>query len=235
MPKLLHILAFWIVFLPALLPGQQVQVTGFTVNGDQVEVRYALSDAPRSNAYFVQLFALRGKDTLQLREVTGAVGDSIREGSHLISWNARKEWGRFRGRITFLVKATPYFSFVKPSVDTTVRRGMPFTIQWYGANSRRTELVVELYRFGALVDTLATVQQAGAYTWLIPDKLDHGGGYRIRVTGPLGSGIDQFSPIFTVQRKTNPLIYIGPGAALAGGVLWLLLRKPLPESPSNPD
>ncbi len=217
--------------IPLVGQAQRISILETRVEGDTLVLSYNLEDAPRSQAYFIQIYALRGNDTLLLREVTGAVGDSIRSGTHEIVWLARKEWQRFRGKVTFYIKATPYFQITKPLNDTIIKRGVTFSVQWYGSNSQDKDLVIELYRYGAMLDTLAQVSNVTGFTWLVPDKIDPGPGYRFRVSDPSDPGIDKYSAAFTIHHKTPPITYIGPAAAVAGGLIWLLLRKPIEEAP----
>lgn len=216
--------------------AQPVRDVKAEVLRDSVRITYKLNDADPERLYQVQLMAIRGQDTLPLTRVRGGVGDSLRAGTHMVMWQARAEWGRYRGPVRFVVQAVPAFAFLAPVKKETLKRDKPYTFKWYGGNSTLDTLRLELYQYDKRIGPVAIVEQKGQYTWKVPTGLKPGEGYRLKFTGTARSGLDTFTPPFTVVRKVPLYAMIVPPAAVVTGLVSFLIlrRRPLPGPPGDP-
>ena len=238
MQHLFILVCGWLIPLAACL-GQTFAITEVLPTGDSVYVRYYIDDAPEHRYYHVALNALVQNDTLPLKSLKGAIGDSIQAGSHEMVWLARQEWGRFRGSVTLLLEATPAFEFRKPAGDTALRPGEKLVVSWYGGNANQTDLQLFLYKGNQLVDTIGTAKQQIRYEWLIPKSTAPGKTYRVFAQEPDGN-IEAFSPTFRIRSKLKWWYIAVPVAAAAGTAAFLLMPQdepsPLPPPPgSGPD
>ncbi len=202
---------------------------------DSVQLSYVLADSTPGRTYRVRYYAIREADTVLLRQVAGAVGDSVEPGPQVATWYAYREWQRYRGPVSFQVRAVPNFSFSRPEDETPVRRGKSLTFNWYGGNSTLDTLRVELYSFANLVDTLAYLNRTDEFRWKVPNRLPLGGGYRLKVIGLDTSDVSEFSPYFIVERRIPIAAQIGAaGAVLVGGIVyWILRSLPKPPQPND--
>lgn len=206
------------------------------MGGDSLKITYSLLDPSEERTYRIDLFAVTKNDTILLEKVSGEVGDTIRVGEHTVLWDAIGELGRYRGPISFLVRAIPSFLINDPEPGLKLKRGNPFTFTWYGGNSNIDDLSLVLYQYDNALDTIKVVENANQFTWQVPEDTPLGKGYRVKITGTSKTGIDAFTHDFMIVRRV-PLYYIiAPAAALVGGTVAFLIlkRKPLPE-PIKPD
>lgn len=201
-----------------------VLVNSKTIENDEIQIEYILQDSVTSRLFTTSLYALTDTGAFELKEIRGDFGEDIAVGNHVVTWNALKELGRYRGKIAIQVKATPQFAFLTPKDNKRSKKGKPVEFRWYGENSTMDSLRVELYRFDQLVDTLGYIGNQGTYTWEIPEGIKPSQGYRIRIIGTEKSGINRFSPRVIVDRKIPlPYQYAGMGVAGAGVLTTIIL------------
>ncbi|MDX2248163.1 MAG: Ser-Thr-rich GPI-anchored membrane family protein [Bacteroidia bacterium] len=220
-----------LLFFPAFLPAQTVSMVRAERAGrDSVRIFYTLEDPAAERTYRVDIFAITRTDTFLLTKVYGDIGDSLKVGEHSAVWNAIGESGRFRGPVSFRIRAIPSFLIHDPKVGLTLKRGNPFTFSWYGGNSYLDDLSLVLYQYDNALDTIKIVSQSDQFTWQVPADMTPGKGYRVRIIGTGKTGINSFTNEFTIARKI-PLYYIiAPAATLLGGTAAFLIlrRKELP-------
>jgi len=222
------LLCIYLSLLSLPLSAQQIRNLRATNMQDSVRIQYVLEDTLAANSYAITFYAIVGADTIRLRDLKGAVGNDIQPGKHEVTWQAYKEWNRFRGNIRFLIRALPNFTFITPSDSIAVRRASGVQFSWYGANSTLDTLRVELYLYNELQDTLAFLNNTGEFAWKVPPKTPLGDGYRIRVIGLKKSPINEYSPYFTVLPRYPLWTKIALGTAGVAGVVTYYLLRILP-------
>lgn len=204
-----------------------------------VEVSFQLNDAVADRWFRVEAYAIAGRDTIQMKSISGpntGIGDSIQVGTYGFLWDAGKDMGRYRGRLSFQIRALPLFYFQAPAKEgLTLKRDKAYTFRWYGGNSSLDTLTVELYQFDKRVAVLDKIVNSASYAWKVPVALPTGENYRIKLLGTEYTGLDAFSPPFTVKRKVPLYQIIVPAAAVVTGVVtYLILRRvPLIGPPAD--
>lgn len=216
------------------LPAQSLRILETQVLTDTVAIRYQLLDSTAGRSYRVSLAAIRDQDTVPLMRVQGAVGDTIRAGQHELRWPAYQEWDRYRGRVRFLVQATPNFAYQAPVDSAVVRRAKGIEFAWYGQNSSVDSLRLDLYRYEEFVQTIARVKGRADYAWRVPPKMPLGEGYRLKLYN-----LDQrtqygYGPYFTIDNRYPLWMKIVPPAVATVGVITYLILSILPDPPGPP-
>ncbi len=197
---------------------------------DKVLIEYIIGDTISNRLYTVSLFALGDFGTFPLTKISGDYGKNITIGKHTVVWDALAEMSRFDGKMAIEVRTLPQFAFFTPQRDSRVKRGDPVTFSWFGENASEDELLIELYRYDELLDTLARVSNKTDYTWQVPNDIKPSGGYRIRLIGTEKSGLKAYSlPVTVDNRFPVAYKYAAGGVGLVGvGVLVLQLLRALP-------
>ncbi|MEM7374855.1 MAG: hypothetical protein AAF587_40055 [Bacteroidota bacterium] len=218
------------------------EVIGVKATGkkDRVQISFQLIDPVPDRWFQVQAYGILNSDTFQLKSITGfGIGDSVQAGSYSFFWEAGKDLGRFRGDLSFQIRAIPHFYFQAPAMDgLTFKRGKVFKFRWFGGNSIQDTFKVELFRYDKPVRVLDSKVAGISYTWEIPGNQALGDGYQIKLTGTEQSDLrNPFSPTFAIERKIPLYQIIVPAvAATAGTIAFLILRRvPLPGTPGDPD
>ncbi|MEO0471067.1 MAG: hypothetical protein AAF206_15675 [Bacteroidota bacterium] len=228
-------LLFALLFFVSTTFGQEITQLAAEPRGDSVRISYTLEDSDSNRTYLVDLKGIVNGDTIALQQLSGDLGDGISVGQHEVLWDALSELGRFDGSVSFYITALPSFSFTAPGIGETYGRGKPIVFSWYGGNAQEDELLVELYQYDKLLDTLTTLNKVDNYTWKIPNNLPPDGGYRIKLTGGSLSGISEFSNSFTVTGKKKKWYWIAaPIAAILAGGTYLIVSSILPP-PCDPE
>lgn len=203
--------------------GQTLSNVSAEPVGDSVKISYRLQDPAAGRTYKVAVLGIVGQDTLRLKNLIGSVGDSIRAGQHTVYWDYLPEMGRYKGAISFHVRALPDFYISAPDTGQVVKRGKPITLNWYGSNAQFDTLRLELYQYDRRITYIDKIGNATQYTWKIPANLPPDEGYRIKVIGSSQTGIEDFSNDFTIKRAYPPYAIIVAPALLAGGLVWGIL------------
>ncbi len=197
--------------------------------GRIVEISYTLEDNISVAAdYKVDLYIVYENNRKQLLyNVSGAIGNKIKVGTHRILWKADEEFTRFRGNVKFEIRAVRNFMILKPDTEITLRRGKNYTFEWFGEGSTTDTLVLELYQFNTPVDTLDTIWGDYTYTWDIPKNISPGEEYQLLIKGVNQSNINAFTEKFRIKRQFPVFLQIGTGviAAGLGAVVYFILNQ----------
>ena len=200
--------------------GQQIRDIRAEVKdmeGRQVEISYVLEDLTNKDvSYKVDLYIVNNGKKDRLYSVSGGVGDSIRAGAHKILWNSDQEFSRYKGYISFEVRAVKNFMILEPSLNVLMKRGKPYTLEWFGEGSTTDSLIIELYRFNTRVEKIATVIGKNEYRWDIPKGTSPGDDYQVRIYAQDNPRIDSRSNKFSIKRQLPLALQIGAGVLAAG-------------------
>lgn len=242
----LYLSLLLLLFFPAALSGQSihdVRAEAQDAEGRIIEIYYTLvDDIDVPTTYKVDLYGVYGDVKRLLFRVDGEVGDSIRVGTNKITWYADQEFPRFKGNISFEVRAVRNFMILKPDAGVVMKRGKNYTFEWFGEGSTTDDLTLLLYQYNTLEDTIATSVGKTRYTWKIPKKTPIGDGYQIRIQGTPATNIDAFSRSFEIRRNIPLIVQVGSAMAAAGTAAFFIFVKPptepdspLPEPPALPE
>lgn len=100
------------------------------------------------------------------------------------------------------VTALPFVSLSAPGAGAAWQRGLKYYIRW--ADNLEEDVVLELYRNGDLVDTLAVTESDGAFEWEVGLDLPLGTGYTIQIRSSLDETIaDRSAQPFTIMDATG--------------------------------
>ncbi|RMG25245.1 MAG: hypothetical protein D6730_11235 [Bacteroidetes bacterium] len=218
-------------FTSSLLPAQEVTDVSTRIDGEYVTIFYTLTDNEQmaGRLYVVELYAIINQtDTVKLTKVEGDVGE-VQAGENYIQWNVKEEFERFRGSLSFEVRATPVFVITRPAEGSKFNRGGSYFLKWYGGGSHNDSLVLELYRNDEFVAVIDTVADEDKVLWHISPKLKVGKGYRIRIVGTDKTHIDEFSSEFVIRRKIPFWAQLLPFVAASGVGVYYLIRNPGPK------
>ncbi|MDX2285614.1 MAG: hypothetical protein NW241_15710 [Bacteroidia bacterium] len=232
MKHALRIVVFLLASLGHQARGQSIEQLTAERTGDSVRIRYELRDSVPGRSYQVSLYGVIGRDTVLLKAVSGDVGGPVRPGRREITWNAIRELGRYRGSLRFVLRAVPVFVVYPFRGPASHKQGQPVTAEWYGGNSIRDPLLIELYQYDQRLDTLDRVKGVYQYTWKIPGDLPPGEGYRLRVSSLAHPEVAGFTQPFSVTRRFSTRgIALASGAVSAGAVAAIILARILPRPP----
>jgi len=219
------------------------------INGDKVEIRYDLLEAPSPEAtYEVLIFSNVNQLTTPLQRVTGDVGKEITPGlDKLIIWDPRSELTRFIGEVYFEVRVNitmPYLSFTNPVQGAAFKRGKTSIVKW-GGGSPTEKLQVELYQNNARIRTLQSIDNTGEFNWAVPIDLKPTKNYQLKVTSLTNNDNFSFTHAFMIKRKVPlllkflPLALIGALVPLLGGGGGggdpIIITPPSDPIPNPPD
>ena len=213
------------------------------MEGRQVEISYVLEDVINKDVtYKVDLYIVNNGKKDRLYSVSGGVGDSIRAGAHKILWKADQEFSRYKGYISFEVRAVKNFMILEPSLNVIMKRGKPYTLEWFGEGSTSDSLIIELFQFNTNEGRIATVIGKNEYKWEIPKNTAPGDNYQIRIYAEDNPRIDAKSKKFSIRRQLPLALQIGAGVLAAGvGAAILFLEtgtegnEELPLPPGLPE
>jgi len=92
----------------------------------------------------------------------------------------------------------PMIQIAAPNGGEQWQRGLEYFIRW--DDNLAEDLVIELYKGDALVQTIAEVPSIGAYEWEVGLDLEPGDDYSIKIKGSLDDGIfGQSAGVFSIE------------------------------------
>lgn len=102
------------------------------------------------------------------------------------------EWAAAK---TFHTKR-PYIKVTSPNGSDIIKYGLKNFVTWNSIAGE--EVVIELYKDGALLEVIDTTNNSGGYTWDVSTKLSLAGSYQINVKDVVDPGVSDLSPLFSL-------------------------------------
>jgi len=223
--------------------GQIIENVRTNTQGNNVIITYDLLSDIKGQRFTVEVRSSINNYTTVLKEVTGDVGPDQTAGYVKgITWAALREQGNFSGSVSFEVSAILTFDPLRisaPAAGTKARLGKTMAIEWQGGDKDRN-LKMAIIQGVTTMHEIPDVGSSGSFTWNIPKTIAKGEHYQVKLFDPINSEQTAMSAEFNL-KKTSLLVYIIPGAIVAGVVTILILGSdngagnPLPGPPGLPD
>ncbi len=208
----------------------------------QMRITYDLISNDPSGTFKVELRSSVDDFLTPVKTASGNVGEDIKPGRGLsIFWNPALELPEdFDGQLQFKLVGEPMaplprpdesISFSSPGPGSKFKRGKSTYIEWTGTGIANYKL--GLYQSGIKVSDITTVSGINSYSWVVPENLEPGTSYELRLSG---NDDEISSETFTIKGKTPIFLVIAP-IAVAGGVVGVLAfggeggSDPLPQPP----
>ncbi len=198
----------------------------------QMRIRYDLINGNPNELFRVELRTSVDNFTTSMKTATGNVGENVKAGRSLsIFWDPASELPEnFDGQLQFKLVGEPMtpvdepvaepvesVAFSNPKSGSKFKRGKTTFLEWSGTGDGNYTL--ELYRSGNKISDLTNVRGSKSFSWLVPENLEPGADYELRLSG---SGDEIISETFSIKGKTPLFLVLAP-IAVAGGVAGVLV------------
>ena len=213
------------LFLSTIGFGQELQNVRVKFENGLIAVHYDIISSDIDQLFEFYLYGSHDNYSSPLLEVSGDVGQKLKPGiDKTIFWDARKEFGNFKGDVNLKIKGgyyTPLITIDDFTSDQKIKKSKPINITWK-PGIKLAELNMELLRNGQPVGKASAFSNTGNYTWVVPPETKPGSGYQIRFFSPDNPLKDEISEEFTIKRKTSNIVKIAPVALLGGAAYFLI-------------
>lgn len=213
------------------LVAQRLENIRAEVIGDseKVVITYDLNGASEGQKFKVTIYGSHNGFSTPLSLVSGDVGldKEVTGGTgKRIEWSAKNELKDFAGDVTFELRADPVIAPVsrpepyairQPLAGSTVKKKKAMGISWQGGRAGET-IKLDLLKGGTVVSQIANGLSGQSYSWTVPNDLQKGEDYQVRLSADSGGAT---SGNFTIKKKINPLLIIAP-VVVVGGVAALV-------------
>jgi hypothetical protein len=204
------------------LSAQTVDIDWIELTGDKVVLHYNLDDTNVHRQYMVNLFTSKDNFTSPLTRVTGDVGTEVKPGAdRKIMWDITKEFGAFKGNLSFEVRGRIFVPFVKLAnfdEGKVFKRGKGYPITWTSGNLG-SQVNIELFNNKQeRVMGENNLPNSGKYEFYIPASTKSGTNYRLKFTNTKDRNDIQYSNPFIIKPKLPALIKAAGIAAIGAAV-----------------
>lgn len=243
--KKIYFLNIGLLLFATQVNAQSVRNVQAIVSDNDVIISYDLNTPIRGQKFDVIIKSSKDGFSNPLTKVSGDIGAEQTAGNgKKIIWEAKEEIGIFKGVVSFEITATVTFTpiqFLQPMADSKIKIGKPFTLEWKGG-TLDSNLKLELLKNNSQVMDMGIINNTGTYTWNVPKAMTKGENYQFKLLDPTQPNNVILSIGFTLNKKTSPLVFIIPAAALLGVGAVVLLgggdegsTTPQPEIQSVPE
>jgi len=231
-----YILLFGMIFFAFLNGfGQTIKNVQTSTEGNKVIITYDLVSEVEGQRFTVEVRSSINDYTTVLKEVSGDVGPDQTPGLvKIITWSALLEQGNFSGSVSFEVSAVLTFDPIRittPGIGTKAKLGKAMDVEWKGGDKDRKLKMAILYGVTTLQE-IPDVGSSGSYSWSIPKTLDKGEHYQIKLFDPDKPEEAAMSAEFKL-KKTSILVFIIPGAIIAGVATYLIINNDGGTTPAD--
>ena len=232
-----YILSFGIIFFACLNGfGQIIENVETSTEGNMVIITYDLIADVEGQRFTVEVRSSINDFSVPLKEVTGDVGADQTPGLvKVITWAALLEQGNFSGSVSFEVSAVLTFDPIRittPARGTKAKLGKDMEVVWKGGDKDRNLKMSILQGYKTLHE-VPDIGSSGSYSWNIPKNLDKGKHYQIMLFDPDQPEQSAMSAEFQL-KKTSILVFIIPGAIIAGAAAYFILNNDGGTTPADP-
>lgn len=230
------ILLFGLLFFATLLSyGQTVENVLTSTEGNKVIITYDLMAEVEGQRFTVEVRSSINSFSTVLKEVSGDVGPDQAPGLvKIITWEALKEQGNFSGSVSFEVSAVMTFDPIRisyPISNSKAKPGKSMDIEWQGGDKDRSLRMAILQGYTSIQE-IPDIGSSGTYTWDIPKTLSKGEHYQLKLFDPERPEQSAMSAEFQI-KKTSILVFIIPGAIIAGAAAYLIFNDNGGTTPVN--
>ena len=152
------------------IKAQNIENLQIKFENGLIAVHYDLMGGEPNEVYEFYLYGSHDNYKNPLLEVSGDFGSGILLGrDRVIYWDARKEFGNFKGDINLKVdggKYVPLIEFQNFDSQLKVKRKKTYSLSWLN-NSDEEKLNFELIKDGKPYLNKFTVPNTGTYNWFI--------------------------------------------------------------------
>ena len=214
------------VLSPIFTEAQIIENIQVKFENGLIAVHYDLMGGEPNELYEFYLYGSHDNYTVPLIEVSGDIGSGVVVGrDKIIYWDARKEFGNFKGDVNLRViggKYVPLVEFQNFESQLKVKRGKSYNLQWLN-NTDSEKIYFELLRDGQPYLNRVLIPNTGNYNWFIANKMKVGR-YRIRLSDVENPLKGEISGEFEVKRKIPLGVKFIP-IVIAGGATYMLVSN----------
>jgi hypothetical protein len=195
-------------------------------DGEKVIVTYDIVGASDAQKFKVLLYSSHNGYATPLSLISGDAGvdrELFGGRGKRSEWSAKSELKEFSGDITFEVRAELVSSFFieSPTVNSKFKKGKTLDVRWKGGAPNES-VRVDLLKGGVPVSQIANVSSGQSYSWVIPQSMEKGKDYQVKLTANSGTSV---SGHFGISKKIPTYVKILP-LVVVGGVVVFILAKP---------
>jgi len=210
-----------LVLISHTITAQFLEITEIELQGINLIIHYNLEDNRPDHEYSISLFSSKDNFTTPLARVTGDVGAEVKPGlNKKINWDITREFGNYKGNLTFEIHARIFMPFVKLTDNTkgkVYKRGTNYRIQWTSGNLAG-HVNIELYNSKQeRVWGENNLPNNGRYDFHIAGATKPGTDYKLKFTNTKDRNDFIHSETFSIKPKVPLLVKVGGLALLAGG------------------
>ncbi len=218
-------LGVFYLLLPTASFAQTLSNVTVKFESGLIAVHYDIESPDPSQLFEFYLYGSHDNYSSPLMEVTGDVGQKVSSGRQkVIYWDARKEFGNFKGDVNLKIKGdfyTPLVAYNDFINDQKIKKSKTMNITWEPV-AEFEELTFEIVKNGSPITRKISIRNSGKYTWTVPGNYKAGDGYRVKLGSKENPMKYELSDEFTIKRKVPTLLKIAP-VVVAGGVFVIMM------------
>lgn len=208
--------------IPLSVFGQKIENLTAKASGDQIVITFDLPEGESGSHYSVAVFSSHNNFSSPLRNVSGDVGSTVLPGRNKrVEWAAKTELGKFKGELSFEIRAELILPLTLTSRITSARRGARLDLQWKGGR-QDDDISIVLRDHNKTVLFSETAPNTRRYTWSVPPDLKPGSRYELQITA--GKDAVTVTP-FSIRRRIPTALKVLP--LLGIGAVYYLFLAPI--------
>ncbi len=204
--------------------AQDIENVRVKFEDGNIAVYYDLSGSDPSELYDFFLYGSHDNFQSPLLEVSGDVGQKLSPGEDKkIHWNARKEFGNFKGDINLKIKGgihTPLLTYNGFTVKQKFKKSKPINITWTSSSNTK-ELQFEVLNEQSVINYTQQIENTGNYTWIIPKDFRVGKNYTIKISDRNNPLVYEVTDSFAISRRVPVVAKVAPLVLVGGTLLFI--------------
>ncbi len=202
-------------FVSLSLVAQTIHITKMKLLNDKMLIFYNIDDGNPNNEYLVSIFSSKNNYSAPHTMVSGDVGQEIKPGNRVATWNIKEELGDYQGSLSVEIRASVYIPFVRLKDEENqkiFKRGNNYELKWRPGNTNPVH--IELFLGDQKVGGQLNHPNDGSFSTILSKDLKRGTKYKIKVSDAKHPEDFVYTNFFTVKRKVPLVLKVIPFMAL---------------------